>query len=155
MVRARARVRKQGTREGDRFMLIWRLTGGEGTCQFITTAPGTQRQVQLLFEACECRYAERTAWGEWQKQRSQWHKAGTDRSIGTHSGLIRYSMLTTTNANNHPRPKPPVNQSPTDPRTRSHPRNSKFSTHSGTTQYGVMAGCGDDDCCEKRRLAMR
>jgi hypothetical protein len=29
-------------------------------------------------------YAERTACGEWQKQWSQWHEAGTDRSIGKH-----------------------------------------------------------------------
>jgi hypothetical protein len=39
MARARARARKQGTREGDRFIWICRLTAGEGTGRFITGVP--------------------------------------------------------------------------------------------------------------------
>jgi hypothetical protein len=41
-----------------------------------------------------------------------------------------------------------------DPRTQSHPRNSKFSAHCDTTEYGTAAGSGDDDGCEKQRLAI-
>jgi hypothetical protein len=45
----------------------------------------TQMEEHEPFKGCERRYAERTACGEWQKQRSQWHQVGTDRSIGKHS----------------------------------------------------------------------
>jgi hypothetical protein len=100
------------------------------------------------------RYSERTACGEWQKQHSQWHKAGTDRSIGTHSRLNRYSMCKHSKRQQPAQTQTTHQPNPLDPRTRSHPRNSKCGTHGGTIEYGAAAGSGDDDGCEKRRLAM-